>query len=325
VANSRFIPYIRSVPLPVRWGIVVLLVSGVTMGSTVMSRRPGGPAAAHRPAASGGQQAGDTCLPRSAAPPAAVKDGYDRRILSFAPVMYLTIGNSSRGAEPDLSGNGHRGTYLPAGDPPATATLPNGDAAAEFNGNGQYLRVPTAAGLSVTRTGCLTVQAWVRPATLQFRHEEGSGYVYILGKGATGKQEYALRMYSRANSEIPERPNRVSAYVFNLAGGKGSGAYFQDRLRAGTWLMVTFVIDDHRSAAWPAGYVAIYKNDQLRGQVSIGQFPVTPGSSDAPLRIGTRQLESYFKGAVGKVAVFDYVLSPGQVRASYDAMAAGPA
>jgi hypothetical protein len=46
-------------------------------------------------------------------------------------------------------------------------------------------------------------------------------------KGTDGKQEYAMRMYSYSNSEKPPRPNRISAYVFNLAGGKGAGAYFQ--------------------------------------------------------------------------------------------------
>lgn len=77
----------------------------------------------------------------------------------------------------------------------------------------------------------------MRPDTLQFPRVQGSGYVYILGKGTAGKQEYALRMYSYSNSENPPRPSRVSAYVFNLAGGEGSGAYFQDPVRPGTWMM----------------------------------------------------------------------------------------
>jgi hypothetical protein len=68
--------------------------------------------------------------------------------------------------------------------------------------------------------------------------------VYILGKGETGKQEYALRIYSLVNTESPVRPNRISAYAFNLAGGLGSGAYFQDPVMGGSWIMVTFVIDD---------------------------------------------------------------------------------
>jgi hypothetical protein len=250
----------------------------------------------------------------------SVTDPYDREVLAQAPAMYLTMGHALSGAEPDLSGHGHAGTYLPAGPPPAAAALPNGDQAAEFDGTSQYLQVASASPLSVTDTGCLSVQAWIRPATLQFPDQEGSGYVYILGKGAPGQQEYALRMYSLTNTETPSRPNRISAYVFNLGGGKGSGAYFQDQLQTGTWMMITFVLDDQPSAAWPQGYVAIYQNDQLRDQVSISQFGVTPQSSSAPLRAGTRQLESYFEGAIGKVAVFDYALSARQVQAIYNAM-----
>ena len=245
---------------------------------------------------------------------------YDRAVLALRPVMYLTMGHPSSGTETDLSGHGHAGTYEPAGDRPGTARLPNGDRAADFNGRGQYLQVPSAPTLSATRTGYLTVNTWVRPDTLQFPDEEGSGYVYILGKGMAGEQEYALRMYSRRNSERPERPNRVSAYVFNLAGGLGSGSYFQDQVKPGTWMMVTFVIAEHGSAAWPDGYVAIYKNGILRKQTSVAQFNVVPHEGTAPLRIATRSLESYFEGAIGKVAIFNYVLSPPRISALYKDM-----
>ncbi len=247
-------------------------------------------------------------------------DAYDRQVLSFCPVMYLAMSHPDGGTEPDLSGHDHEGVYRPAGNRPASSPLPNGDVVADFDGNKEYLRVPSARELSIPNTGRLTVQAWIEPAVLQFRHVAGSGYVYILGKGAAGKQEYALRMYSRTNSEKPERPNRVSAYVFNLRGGEGSGAYFQDRIHPRMWMMVTLVVDDRSSRGWPDGYVAIYKNDALRGKVSIAQFNVRPGRSNAPLCIGTRQLKSFFQGAIGKVAVFDHVLSGRDIAGIYNAM-----
>jgi len=236
--------------------------------------------------------------------------------------MYLTLGHPSAQAEQDLSGNGHCATYLPVHDPPSEAILPNGDVAAQFNGLGQYAQVSSSNVLSITNSGYLTVEAWVRPAVLQFPREEGSGYVYILGKGAPGKQEYALRMYSQSNTEVPPRPNRVSAYVFNLAGGKGSGSYFQDKIQVGTWMMVTFVVDDIPSPAWPAGYISIYKNGVLRGQVSLDQFHVSPQPSTAPFAVATRDLDSYFDGALGKVAVYDYPLTGAQISATYQAMVA---
>src|SRR6185437_6033012 len=136
------------------------------------------------------------CQPKSAIPPGNVTDSYDRRVLSSAPVMYLTMAHHAKGSETDLSGHGHTGTFLPAGQLPGGTALPNSDQATLFNGRGQYLEVPSASSLSVPATGCLTVQAWVRPDVLQFPEEEGSGYVYILGKGASSQQEYALRMYS---------------------------------------------------------------------------------------------------------------------------------
>jgi hypothetical protein len=291
----------------------VLIAAGLVTGCG--GAAGGQPGSRVRAAAAAG-----LCREQPAVPPDGVRGRYDRQVLAYGPVMYLAMGRPSAGVADDLSGNGHRGRYLPAGSHPAAARLPDGELAAAFNGHGQYLEVPSAPDLSVTHTGCLTVQAWVAPATLQFPDEEGSGYVYVLGKGTSGKQEYALRMYSLDNTEVPERPNRMSAYVFNLGGGLGSGAYFQGRLQPHAWMMVTFVIDDRPSAAWPDGYVAIYKNDQLRGQVSIGQFGVTPRASTAPFRVATRQLTSYFDGAVGKVAVFDYALSGQQVTAVYNAM-----
>jgi Concanavalin A-like lectin/glucanases superfamily len=262
----------------------------------------------------------DSCRPRSADPTTQVADNYDRQVLSLGPVLYLTLAHPSSPTEADLSGNGNTATYLPANDRPAQATLPNGDPAAEFNGLGQYVKVASASTLSVPRTGCLTVEAWIQPATLQFPHEEGTGYVYILGKGTSGKQEYALRIYSIKNSESPVRPNRISAYAFNLAGGLGSGAYFQDKVAAGEWIMVTFVIDAKKSPTWPDGYVAIYKNGDLRGRVSLGQYDVKPKASTAPFCIATRNYDSYFEGAIGKVAVYDFVLSRAEIAATYNAM-----
>jgi hypothetical protein len=85
-------------------------------------------------------------------------------------------------------------------------------------------------------------------------------------------------------------------------------------------MMVTFVINDQPSAAWPAGYISIYKNGVLRGQVSLSQYGVTPQASTAPFRIATRELESYFQGAIGKVAVFSYILSASQIQSTYSAM-----
>jgi hypothetical protein len=294
-----------------RWVLAGVLV--IALGALVATVAVGGPRA----------HAGtsNTCQPKSVLPPASVTDAYDRRALSLDPVMYLTLGSPGSGAGQDLSGNGHNGVYLPAGSNPAVTTLPNGDPAASFNGVNQYLQVPSSSALSVPETGCLSVQAWMKPGTLQFSHEEGTGYVYVLGKGTSkGNYEYAMRMYSKTNTESPVRPNRISAYAWNLSGGLGSGGYFQDPVTVNQWIMVTFIIDANSSAAWPSGYVSIYKNGTLRDQVSLSQYNTKPGAAGAPFRVGTRDLEAYFQGAIGKVGVYDYVLSGANIAAAYDAM-----
>ena len=133
-------------------------------------------------------------------------NAYDREVLDLRPTLYLTLGDRSAGSYSDWTGNGHEGKFFPPGRPPGVTTLPNRSLAATFNGAGQYLEVASSPSLSVTRTGCLTVEAWMRPSTLQFPREEGSGYVYVLGKGSPGMEEYALRIYSRTNSENPPVP-----------------------------------------------------------------------------------------------------------------------
>jgi hypothetical protein len=298
--------------------VIAIAMVGVAVGAILGGTRTS-------PASAGSGSAAATanrqCEPKTVKPPATMTDQYDRKVLSLDPSLYLALGNLSSAVEPDLSGNKHNGAYEPDTRRPQFAILPNGDLATNFNGNDEYVQVSSSESLSVTDTGCLTVEAWIRPSVLQFPHNQGSGYVYILGKGVTGKQEYAIRMYSYRNSEVPARPNRISAYMFNLDGGKGSGAYFQDKVSPGDWVMITFVVDSRSSAKWPDGYIVIYENGKVRGpRVSLGQFSVTPRSSNAPFRIATRDLESFFEGAIGKVAVYNSLLSAQDISETYEAM-----
>jgi peptidoglycan/xylan/chitin deacetylase (PgdA/CDA1 family) len=303
----------------IRWivalavGVLILaLVLGFALWTRFHRNGPGS-------AATGG--AGDKCAPLAVSTAGTRADRYDQQVLSLKPVLYLPLDDPASSIATDLSRDRHMAVYRSGGRRLGTARLPNGDLTTVFDGEGQYVEVPSSKELSISNTGCLTIEAWVRPDVLQFPHEQGSGYVYILGKGTSGKEEYAMRMYSLRNSEVPPRPNRISAYVFNLSGGLGSGAYFQDEVRPGEWMMVTFVIDSRPSGQWPDGYITIYKDGVSRGgPVSLRQFNVVPQASDAPFRVGTRDLESFFQGAIGKVAVYDTVLSDQEIIATYQAM-----
>ncbi len=127
-------------------------------------------------------------------------------------------------------------------------------------------------------------------------------------------------MYSLTNSEDPVRPNRVSAYAFNPQGGEGSGSYFQDPVTVDQWMMVDMVISTSSSPTFPTGFVKIYKNGVLRGTEGLNQFGVVPEVGNAPFRVGTTRLDSFFQGDIGKVAEFNYESSPADILKTYTTM-----
>jgi hypothetical protein len=215
----------------------------------------------------------------------------------------------------DLTGHGRRGTAVGA---PVRVRMPNGDRAFRFDGRRQFLQFGDRKAFEIDATGVLTVEFWMRPDTLQFSDEEGSGYVYTMGKGNPGAHEWYTRMYSRTNSE--SRPNRISGYAFNPAGGLGAGSYFQDPVTVGQWIHVALVINANaRSSQYPMGYTRIYKNGVLRDTDSLAGYNIVPRSGSAPLRIGTGYLNSYFQGAIGDVAFYNKELSASRLKAHYAA------
>jgi hypothetical protein len=219
----------------------------------------------------------------------------------------------------DLTGHGRRGRAVGA---PVRVRMPNGDRAFRFNGRGQYLQFGDRKAFEIDATGVLTVEFWMRPDTLQFSDEEGSGYVYTMGKGNPGAHEWYTRMYSRDNSE--SRPNRISGYAFNPAGGLGAGSYFQDPVSTGQWIHVALVINSNaRSSQYPMGYTRIYKNGVLRDTDSLADYDIVPRSGTAPLRIGTGYLNSFFQGAIGDVAFYNKELSAARIRAHRAAWRSG--
>jgi hypothetical protein len=172
---------------------------------------------------------------------------------------------------------------------------------------------------SVPTTGSLTLETWIRPDTLQFPAAQ-DGYVHFAGKGEPGAHEYVFRMHNRSS----ERPNRISAYAFNPDGGLGSGSYFQDSVTVGEWIHVAAVINTQSSAAYPDGYVKIYKNGQLRDTDSLRDYSIKPIAGNAPLRIGTRDLNSFFLGAIAKFAVYGYELNAATLAQHVKAMRPNP-
>ncbi|WP_340023702.1 LamG domain-containing protein [Paenibacillus sp. FSL K6-1096] len=252
-------------------------------------------------------------VPGDRLPSAYAASVYDTAVLADSPAGYWPI---APGTTEDHTSSGMDGAF--SGSPGSTF-LPNGDPAAVFNGVDQYFTIPDHDLLEVTTTGILTVEAWMRPDTLEFPDSEGSGYVHWMGKGTAGQHSWVARMYNYTNAE--NRPNRISGYSFNLSGGLGAGSYFQDPVAAGEWIHYALVINtvDTRPA-YPTGYTKIYKNGVLRDQDSLSGYSIIPGNGTAPMRVGTRDLSSFFQGAIGKVAVYNYELTAAQLAAHYDIM-----
>lgn len=247
--------------------------------------------------------------------------GYDAAILEDRPVAYWPDASLR-----DYSGNGHHGTLVQA---PGTSSLPNGDQTLVLNGVNQYGEVPSHPELSVPTAGVLTLEAWLRPDVLDFPHPvAGRGYVHWMGKGSSGQYEYAARMYSyHLTAPDTGRSSRISGYAYNLGGDLGAGSYYQDSgadpIAAGEWIHYVLTINTTAEAIaadpvrFPTGYTRILVHRRaadgtiqtFSDQDALIDYGIVPGLGSSPFRIGTDNTKSYFKGAIGKVALYAYELS----------------
>ena len=186
-----------------------------------------------------------------------------------------------------------------------------------FDGVRSYVEIPSSNVFSLSAGGGITVSAWIRPATLNFPSTEGSGYVHWMGKGEKGRYEWVFRMYSQGNAE--NRGNRISFYVFNAQGGEGVGSYFEDAIIPGQWLHVVGVADSQRTYMYKNG--ELRRCDQYRGSGdgTCVKHPiqVDPEAGSAPVRIGTRDLKSFFKGDIREVRIWDRALTGSEISGLY--------
>jgi hypothetical protein len=269
--------------------------------------------AAISPAVAQSEHAGE---PVAAAPRAS----YDATVLEDRPSAYWTMGSPRKGTEKDQTGNKHTGTYFGR---PAATTLPNGDTAADFDGKTEYLQVKDAAALSPATRGVLTLEAWMRPDDLDFpEKEDEKGYLHWMGKGESGKHEYVARFYSKTDTE---RKSRISGYLFNASGGKGAGSYFQEKVTKGAWIHYVLVINaNKKSKDYPNGYTRIYRNGKTKKEyannLDYRGTVIVPTRGTAPFRVATRDLNSFFEGAIGKVAIYGKELSQKRIEQHYKVM-----
>ncbi len=248
-------------------------------------------------------------------------DSYAQAILAERPVAYWRLGERRGPVARDASGNGHNGTFegSPAFDEPG-AVAGDADGSVRLGGGRDYVEIADSLQFSQPDSGRgLTVEVWMRPDSLNFEGQTDQKYVHWLGKGDSGAFEWGFRFYSL---DSPSRSNRISAYIWNPAGGEGAGAYFQDQLTPGRWIHVVAVYDPGDRADKKAG-VSIYRDAVLRGSphstrgARYASYDIVPAHGPAPLRLGTRDLGSFFAGALDDVALYPRVLGAPEIAQHY--------
>jgi hypothetical protein len=273
--------------------------------------------------------AGLTGVVRPLTRTAVASDRYSAFVLAKGPVGYWRLGEpdaSPPAAAADASGNGQDGTYIGSptlGQPGAIANDPDTAIGCSGPGSGDYVDIadPASQAFSQPTSGLgLTVEVWMRPDVLTFPGQTTDPYVHWLGKGTPANFEWALRFYSQETS----RPNRISAYIWNPAGGLGAGAYFQDALVPGEWIHIVASYEPGDTYTEPPAGVHIYKNGVHRlGPPSMGTlyrtFNIVPAHGAAPLRLGTRDGGSFLIGGLDDVAIYPRVLTPEEVLENYNA------
>ncbi len=252
-------------------------------------------------------------------------EAYRLLILKAKPVGYWRLGETSGTAAGDETGNQHSGKYVgkpKLGEPGAIF----GDSNSSVTLHGKsFIEIPDDPAFSQPTSGAgLTVEVWMRPDKLNFADTAPVKYIHWLGKGEEGRHEWAFRFYTRGDAE---RPNRISAYIWNPNGQLGAGAYFQDRLVAGKWIHVVACYEPGDATVGPERPgVRIYRDGVFRQGPprkatlynDSPRWRIMPQHGTAPVRLGTREGRGFFEGGLDEVAIYPRVLSPEEIRLHYE-------
>jgi hypothetical protein len=263
--------------------------------------------------------ASTVCAGRAPAEDDRKRSAYEKAVRDSKPVAYWRLGEAQGPEAADASGHKHVGEYV--GHPKfhekgAIASDP--DTAIGLGGprSRSYVEVPNSDQFSVATSGKgLTVEVWMRPDLLDFEGEQARpplDYIHWLGKGEPDHFEWGFRFYRKKS----DRPNRISAYIWNPDGKLGAGAYVEDTLTEGKWIHLVATYDDPRQSD---AQVRIYKNGEPGGHndshgTLYSSYKIKPKHRSAPLRLGTRDLHSFLIGGLDEIAIYPRVLDADEIQ-----------
>ncbi len=248
------------------------------------------------------------------------------QVQAAVPSYGLVAAYTMNGDANDSSGKGHNA--FTSGVTKTIGHNGKAQAAFAFNGSTSSMTIPDHDVFSVNTTGYLSIAVWVRPVgtsvnkagELLFNKKEGSGYVHWMGKGNTygvnGNQEWSFRIYSADNTENPNRHNRMSVYHFNYSGGLGPGSYVQEKLNGG-WMHYVAVLSKPEHRIW------WYKNGKLMdtdGFALTDSYPIPDAdlrNGNAPVKLGSQDGKSFFKGDIDNLYFYNRKLSPAEIDQLY--------
>jgi methionine-rich copper-binding protein CopC len=211
------------------------------------------------------------------------------------PVLAMGFEEGAGTAAADSSGAGNNGTLANA----TWTTAGRYGKALSFNGSNSWVTVADAASLDLTQR--MTLEAWVKPASLI-----GWTTVVIKERGTNGLA------YSLYNSDDTNRP--PAAYI--NAGGLDQSVIGPSNLPLNSWSFL--------AATFDGANLRLYLNGNLVStRVVTGGTGITTTTN--PLRIGGNSMwGEYFNGLIDEVRVYNVALGQADINKDMNTPASGP-
>jgi hypothetical protein len=190
---------------------------------------------------------------------------------------------------------------------------------AHFDGRSS-IELPDSDDFSVTTTKELTIVAFLTVDDWK-RVSANNEYLHWMGKGKPNAHEWTFRTYiDGGGGEAPARKRRISFYNFVPNGGLGTGSYVQDTHAAEHVEQVIGGIATTKGTGRTPGYSEMYYNGVSRDKDMFTSYDTVPANTGTPVFIGTRgDNTGFLVGRIRRVAFFNRVLTPAEMKKIYDA------